>query len=64
MQNDQRPTSSTAPMAGGFFIAILTIVGAVIGGLKGQPTIGLLSGFAAGLVIAIALWVYDRAKDS
>lgn len=51
-------------MAGGFFIAILTIVGAVIGGLKGQPTIGLLSGFAAGLVIAIALWVYDRAKDS
>lgn len=62
MQKDNRPTSSAPPMAGGFFIAILTLIGAVVGGLQGQPSIGLLAGFAVGVMVAIALWLFDRAK--
>ncbi len=62
MHNDHRPTSTTPSMAGGFFIAMLTIAGTVIGGLQGQPTIGLLAGLAIGIVIALALWLFDRAK--
>ena len=47
---------------GGVFIALLTIAGAIIGGLMGQPSIGLLSGLALGVAIAIALWWIERKR--
>jgi len=49
-------------MAGGFFLAILTLGGAIVGGLAGQPSIGLLAGFALGVAIALALWWKDRER--
>lgn len=54
--NDQAsPTNG-----GGVFIAIGTIAGAVIGGLMGQPSIGLLAGLVVGALAACALWLKDR----
>lgn len=47
-------------MAGGIFIAVLPIVGAWIGGEKGQPVIGLLAGLAAGIIAALVVWAVDR----
>jgi len=44
-------------MAGGAPIALLTLAGPVIGGLFGQPVIGLLAGFGLGVLIAIAIWL-------
>lgn len=52
----------SGPQAGGFLLAIAILVGTVVGGLKGQPTIGLLAGLAIGLVAAAALWLVDRQK--
>jgi hypothetical protein len=43
-------------------IALLIIAGAVIGGLFGQATIGLLAGLALGIVIAVLLWRGGRRK--
>ena len=44
------------------FIAIGAIVGTVAGALSGQPSIGLLGGFAAGVAIAIVIWLRDRRR--
>jgi uncharacterized membrane protein (UPF0136 family) len=50
------------PRAGGVLIALAILVGTVVGGLNGQPTIGLLAGFGAGAAAAIALWLVDRGR--
>lgn len=44
------------PMGGGAPIALLTLAGAVIGGLLGQPSIGLLVGLGLGALVAILIW--------
>ncbi|MBP6030723.1 MAG: hypothetical protein KA533_04770 [Sphingobium sp.] len=46
--------------AGGCFIAALVPIGAVAGGLMGQPSIGLLAGLGLGCAIAVALWLRTR----
>lgn len=56
------PTPKRPAMAGGFFLAVLTLVGAVVGGLAGQPSIGLLTGFGLGVAIALGLWWKDRER--
>lgn len=50
--------------AGGFFLAAGCIVGVVVGSLLGQPSIGFLGGLAAGALIAIGVWFFDRRNDS
>lgn len=55
------PSPSRSPMAGGALIAIGTVLGAGIGLFTALgPTRGLLIGFGAGVVIAIAIWLLDR----
>ncbi len=44
------------PKAGGVFIAIGSIGGAVIAGRFGEPVIGFLIGLAAGIAISIYIW--------
>jgi hypothetical protein len=54
------PAPKKAPakerLGGGGPLALLTIVGTVIGGLLGQPSIGFLAGLGLGVIIAIWLW--------
>ena len=50
------PAAPRHPKAGGFFIAMGTIAGTLIGGHFNQPVIGLLVGLGAGILISIALW--------
>lgn len=65
-ETDNRPEaprrSTGTTSAGGVFIAILTIAGAIVGGLMGQPSIGMLAGFAAGCSIAVAIWWKERER--
>lgn len=51
-------------LGGGVFIAIFPIIGAIVGGLMGQPSIGLLAGLALGIITAIAIWLVDRNKGN
>ena len=48
--------------AGGAFIAIAILIGAIAGGVSGQPTIGVLAGAAAGIAFALWIWRRDRKR--
>lgn len=50
------------PTGGGAIIAFLILAGTIGGGLLGQPSIGLLAGAGAGVLIAILLWLRERGK--
>lgn len=60
MTNGQDPKSGSAKNAGGFFLALGCLIGAIGGGLLGQPSIGFLGGLVAGGLIAVAIWYFDR----
>lgn len=61
--DDGMTTPSRPPQAaGGFFLALGALAGALIGMAYRQPTLGLLAGFAAGLTVALALWLYQRRR--
>lgn len=55
-------TKGRNPLGGGIAIAILAIVGALVGGARGQPSAGLLLGVAAGALLAGIVWLIDRRK--
>jgi hypothetical protein len=57
-----RRMAKRTPVAGGFFWMTAILIGAV-GGIAGGNTMkGVLVGTAAGAVIALALWLLDRAR--
>lgn len=50
------------PSAAGAPLALLTVAGAIIGGMLHQPLLGAVIGVAAGIVIAVIVWLRDRRK--
>jgi uncharacterized membrane protein len=48
--------------AGGFFIAAAILIGALAGGVSGQPSIGIIAGAVAGTVFALWIWLRDRKR--
>lgn len=60
MTNDQESENRSNKSAGGVFLAVGCIAGVIVGGLMGQPSIGFLGGLAAGGLVAIAIWFFDR----
>lgn len=53
--NDPKPEPRN-PIGAGAPLAFLLIGGVVIGGIMGQPTIGLLTGLALGIGVAVLVW--------
>ena len=49
--------------AGGIFIFVGLIAGAVYGINVGQPMLWLLRGFGAGVALAVLVWLIDRWRD-
>lgn len=50
-------------MAGGFFIALITLIGFFVGAFNGEVSIGAIGGFVIGIVIAIIIWLNDVKKQ-
>jgi hypothetical protein len=50
------------PLGGGIFIVIGLFAGIFIGRAYGQISIGLLVGLSAGIVLALALWLWQRRR--
>jgi hypothetical protein len=59
-----QPTPSRTPMAGGFLLALSVIAGSIIGAIQGQPSIGFVAGFGAGLVLALLVWLIDKVRGN
>ena len=49
--------------AGGFFLMAAILVGFGIGVATGNAIRGVLLGTAAGVIMAVALWLIDRRND-
>ncbi|MET0372172.1 MAG: hypothetical protein ABW039_12450 [Sphingobium sp.] len=47
----------------GAIIAFLILVGTIVGGIMGQPSIGLLVGAGTGILIATLLFLNDRRRQ-
>lgn len=56
---DKKPP---APRAAGAFIALGLIGGALIGVALHQPSLGLVLGFAAGVIVALVQWRMDTRR--
>jgi hypothetical protein len=48
------------PAAGGIFLFLGPVVGAVYGIGRGEPVLWMLYGFGAGVALAILVWLVDR----
>lgn len=65
MTSNENPGGNDRPrLAGGIFIFFSLLIGAVAGVAMGQPSIGMIGGFAIGVVLALIVWLvdYNRAK--
>ena len=46
--------------AGGFILALSILVGAIVGAMLHQSSIGFLVGLGVGVLLAVLIWVLDR----
>jgi hypothetical protein len=54
--------SKRTPAAGGIFLFLGPIIGALYGIGRGQPILWMLVGFGAGIALAILVWLVDRVR--
>jgi hypothetical protein len=50
--------------SGGCLLAFSVVVGAFVGTILRQPSIGFLAGAGIGVVLAVAVFLIDRARGS
>ena len=56
------PMASPNPSAAGAPLAVSVLAGATIGAIAHQSVLGAAIGLGVGIVIAVALWLRDRAR--
>jgi hypothetical protein len=56
-------TENSRPrLAGGIFVALGLLLGAIGGIALGQPSLGMVTGFGAGSAIALVIWLLDSKR--
>ncbi len=50
------------PVAGGFFMALGLLAGAIVGMFRGQSSLYMIAGLLIGSAIALTIWLVDRSK--
>ena len=51
-----------SPLAGGIFLFLFPVAGAVYGASRGEPILWMLYGFATGVVLAVLVALIDRRR--
>jgi hypothetical protein len=54
--------TSRSTAAGGIFLFLGLIVGAIYGIGRGEPMLWMLRGFGAGVLLATLVWIVDRRR--
>lgn len=54
--------SRRSPQAGGFLLILAIFIGMAAGIMAGQPVLGVLTGTAVGILLALAVWLVDRRR--
>ena len=49
--------------AGGIFLFLGLLIGAIYGINAGNPMLWMLRGLGAGIILALLVWVIDRQRD-
>ena len=57
-QENSRPR-----LAGGIFIALGLLVGAIGGIIVNEPSAGMVTGMGVGAAIALLVWITDRRRS-
>lgn len=56
-------TENSRPrLAGGIFVALGLLIGAIVGIALNQPSAGMVTGFGVGAAIALAIWFIDSKR--
>ena len=55
----QKPRTS---IAGGIFLFLGPVIGAIYGVSRNEPILWMLYGFGAGVALALLTWLIDRRK--
>jgi hypothetical protein len=55
-------SSSRTPMAGGFLLSMSIVIGAIVGAVKGQASLGFVVGAGIGIALAVLVWLVDRMR--
>lgn len=50
------------PAAGGIFLFLGPVIGAIYGISRNEPILWMLYGFGAGVALALLTWLIDRRK--
>ena len=50
-------------MAGGFFLILPIVIGFVWGVATGRAMQGAIIGLGVGLILALAVWLFDRLRQ-
>ena len=58
------PEYSQPRLAGGIFVALGLLIGAIVGVAADQPSAGMITGMGIGAAIAVAVWLLDRKRST
>ena len=50
------------PAAGGIFLFLGPVIGALYGIGRGEPILWMLYGFALGVALALLIWIFDKRR--
>ncbi len=61
---NNQPQKKLYARAGGVFVTLGLLIGAVAGVFAGQSSLGMVIGLGVGVTIAIILWLSDRKRNA
>jgi hypothetical protein len=56
------PSPDKTPVSGGIFIAFGLLGGTVVGFMNNQISAGMIGGFGVGILVAVAIYLFDRRR--
>ena len=59
---DNKPSSDRPRFGGGIFLFLGLLIGSIVGIAMNEASIGMITGFGVGGLLAILVWIFDRKR--